>query len=179
MAAKTKTDLQSDIDSNITSCGNGCITGTVLNTALNDHVDSNLNVVVGADISNNLSTGASAAVPVVIKSNTINYKTLADTDIFTVPAGKELLVNAIEFITNTSFTVQSGNALPYMSIGYTTDRDALLQEQPIIHWESGSRFITNPLNLVGGGNTVSVSVISASTVNGTHQGYAVVHGYLV
>lgn len=179
MASKTQSQIQSDIDVAITDNSAGDITGPVLNTVLNDSIESVINIVVGGDIINNLESGSEVLIPFTVRSPAINFKSTGNTDIFTVPSGREFLINQVSLITTSSLSVASGEVLADISVGDTSDRDSIYQARRMVTTTGGAREIYGPKACIGSGTTVSFTVNVASDTTTANSGYCIMEGYLM
>lgn len=121
---------------------------------------------------NNLSN-----VSVVKKTGVIDWTSNGTTNIYTVPSNSEFLIDG--FDTYTIFQSGSSGEFPTASIGTTSDNSQFISETGLQISGSGGRHVFgNPQNVLFGGETISVTVISGSTHAG-HTGRVLVKGILI
>ena len=114
--------------------------------------------------------------PFVWQSSLINFKSVADTNIYTVPANCKLVIDSVEIITTNSVT--AGTA-PTVSFGDSADRDSIrVAVQTTSNSNNSRHIIANNKDAINAGTIISGSVTIASTAD-THEGYFLFTGYLM
>lgn len=123
-----------------------------------------------------LSSNSFSTAKVCARSPITDFRTVADTPIFTVPSGYMFLVDAMEVIT----TVISGAGTPpKVRFGTVGSEDVFYAASRTTSNSFGERHvIENPQNGVDAGSVVSFGIAEASTAT-LHRGAAVVTGYLL
>lgn len=127
-------------------------------------------------ITEHANTQGGSTLQISIQTPIINFKTVAQTNIFTVPTGYLFLMDHREII---STNVVSPATAPTIEFGNSGDSDAY--EEPILTTSNstGSRhIIENYEDGITGGTVITFGITSASTA-GTHQGIAVIKGSLI
>ena len=122
-----------------------------------------------------LSTNSWSTGELVVRSNIVDLKTVAETNLFTVPTGYMFLVDSMEIVTT---SITGAGAPPSVRFGIST--------LPADHYEAarvtsnsvGARhIIDNPQDAAVAGSVISFGVTAGSTAS-AHSGCAIVRGYL-
>ena len=121
--------------------------------------------------SNSVSTGR-----ISVRSPIVNFKTVQETSIFTVPSGYMFLIDTMEVVT----TAASGSGdAPTMRFGNTGYSAAYYDPSVISSSSVGARHvIEHPQNGAVAGTVVTVGVTVASALT-SHSGVGIVTGYLL
>ena len=115
-------------------------------------------------------------VPFIWQSSAINFKTVADTDIYTIPANSRLVINTFEII---SQSVTTPGTAPTVTFGNTSDRDEYLTATVTTSNSTNSRHVALfEQDAISAGATISGSITVASTA-ATHTGWFIITGYLI
>lgn len=121
------------------------------------------------------STDGNKSNYLVLVSPVINFKTVADTNIFTVPAGHFFFVQQMEVITT---AITSPGSAPYVRFGKV---GSLALFQSIIQTTSNSLLARHSIDSTANGQegsfTATFGITTASTAT-EHKGVAVIKGYL-
>lgn len=121
--------------------------------------------------SNSFSTAKMSA-----RSPVTNFKNVGETTIFTVPSGYMFLVDTMELITT---SISEAGVPPQVRFGITGSADLFYSSARSTSNSFGERHIVEtPQNGVDAGSVVSFGITEGSTA-ATHQGVAVVTGYLL
>jgi hypothetical protein len=127
----------------------------------------NTGVTLGTD---SWSTGR-----ISVRSPIINLKTVAETNIFTVPTGFMFLIDSMEVVTT---AVSGAGVPPAVRFGTTATSDAFYGPTQVTSNTVGARhIIENPQDGVSAGSIVTFGVTTGSTGT-SHSGCAIVSGFL-
>jgi len=144
--------------------GNGILVWTRL-----QYATDSINPILLADNSNILNKTE-------VVSPEINFKTIEDTDIFTVPDGFEFLIDSMEVITK---QITTPNSPPTIRFGNRQDFQAYYPNNIITSNETGFRHVIQmPQNAIDEGVIVTIGVILPSSA-ASHSGYGIVRGNLL
>ena len=139
-------------------------------TANSLSVDGNFNTGV------TLATNAFPTGKISVRSAIVSLKTVAETQIFTVPTGYMFLIDTMEIVTT---SVSGAGAAPSVQFGNTGDGDAYYGPTQVTSNSAGARHIVeNPQDGVSAGAVITFGVTTGSTAT-AHSGVGIVTGYLV
>jgi hypothetical protein len=124
----------------------------------------------------NLASNTYSNVKVSVRTPLVSLKSVADTELFTVPAGYMFLIDTMEVLT----TSISGSAnAPDVRFGNVGDSAAYYAAATTLSNAVGSRHVIDIAQDAAAANTVvTFGVVSASTAT-SHTGCGIVTGYLV
>ena len=151
-----------DTTNNLLKAGNGIDNWSDLSPLACDPID--------------LATDSDLMNVMAIRSPLVNFKITGDSSIFTVPNGYVFFINAMDVITD---NVTSPRTAPFFRFGNSESRDVYCQETQSKSNSNGLRHsIQSSQNATISGSIVSFGITTGSTAS-SHEGYAVVKGYLV
>lgn len=123
-----------------------------------------------------LASNSFSTAKMTARSQITNFKSVGDTTIFTVPTGYMFLVDTMEIIT---ISISEAGQPPKVRFGVGGTPEMFHPASPTTSNSFGSRhIIENPQDGVDSGTAVVFGITEASTA-ASHQGAAVVSGYLL
>ena len=150
-----------DTTNNLLKAGNGIDNWSDLSPLACDPID--------------LATDSDLMNVMAIRSPLVNFKITGDSSIFTVPNGYVFFINTMDVITK---SVISPGAPPFFRFGNSESRDDYCQQTQSTSNSNGLRHsIESSQNAIPAGTVVSFGITTGSTAS-SHEGYAVINGYL-
>lgn len=126
-----------------------------------------------------LETNAKGSHLVCIRSPSINFKTVADTSVYTIPSNHLFLLNTMEVLTT---SISGAGTAPTIRFGYggvSADYDAYLTATTTTSNANNSRHIFDkPKNAIESSTIITGGVTVASTAT-AHSGYFLITGFLI
>jgi hypothetical protein len=122
-----------------------------------------------------LSSASAFANKITIRSPIVNFKQVADTNMFEVPNGHMFSIDSFEILTT---EISNPNSPPVIRFGTTTLPAEYYAATQVTSNSVGARhIIDNPQDAATAGTIISFGVTNASTAS-AHSGCAIVKGYL-
>lgn len=124
----------------------------------------------------NLEANSLQSNLICVRSPLLNFKTVADTNIFTIPSGYIFLIEKMEIITT---VIESAGNAPTVRFGNSNSYSAYYGPTAAETNANGSRhIIQNPQSAILENTIVTFGITSASTAT-SHYGYALLTGFLI
>jgi len=112
---------------------------------------------------------------IILKSAIVDFKIIAETNIFTVPTGYMFSMDTMEILTTSINTPVSA---PFIHFGTSLDDDAYYTVDQTQSNNTGERhIIENPQNAISAGTIVTFGITIASTAT-AHSGCGIISGTL-
>ena len=122
-----------------------------------------------------LSANSWSTGELVVRSNIVNLKTVAETNLFTVPTGYMFLVDSMEIVTTSITGASTPPSIRFGTSAFPAEYYAATQ---VTSNSVGARhIIDNPQDAAVAGSVISFGVTVGSTAS-AHSGCAIVKGYL-
>jgi hypothetical protein len=123
-----------------------------------------------------LSANATVTAKIAVRSSFTNLRTVAETEVFTVPSGYMFLIETMEVITT---AIDSPGTAPTIRFGTTATSDLYFAPQESTSNSLGSRYVLqSPQDGAIAGTIITFGVTSGSTAS-THTGVAIIAGCLL
>ena len=123
-----------------------------------------------------LAAGSTQYDLICLRSEIVSFKSVGDTNIFTVPADHMFLIDKMEIVTT---SISSAGNSPSVRFGKSGSLDEFHESSPANTNSLGERhIIESPQNGVAAGSIVTFGITEASTA-ASHYGCGIVTGYLL
>ena len=123
-----------------------------------------------------LAAGSTQYNLICLRSEIVNFKSVGDTNIFTVPVDHMFLIDKMEIVTT---AISSADNSPSVRFGKSGSLDEFHESSPANTISLGERhIIESPQNGVAAGSIVTFGITEASTA-ASHYGCGIVTGYLL
>jgi len=152
------------------NANNVAVTGGTLSGITNLSVEGVFNSGVS------LATDTYSNAKVSVRTPLISFKTVAETNLFTVPAGYMFLIDTMEVLTT---AISGAGTAPNVRFGNSGDSSAYYSADTTLSNSAGSRHVIDiPQDAAAAGTVVTFGISSVSSAT-SHTGCGIVTGYLV